>query len=253
MKNLDYVVNICQMDLQDYSSNQYQRLLQYAIMGFRDLHLYTMPTIKVAYLTPNDAMVADLPIDYEYYTKIGVCIGGQIWTLTVNDDMCLSRQFDGCGEMIVETNAITLDTIQNQLNANIWYFAPHFRNGQYVGEMYAMGGGFNELGYFRIDHEKNRIQFQSTVPRTQIVMEYKSNGAEKSGETVIPTATVPAIRSFVHWQMNEFDRSVGAGEKERLKLAYYNEFEKVKFLNWSFTKDEYLDECYANIYMTVKR
>lgn len=253
MKNLNYVIHQVQVDLQDYSSNQYQRLLQFGIMGFRDLHWLVLPEIKVAYLTPNDALVADLPLDFDYYTKVGVCIGGQVWTLSTNKDMCLSRQTDGCGVDIPEPATLSIAAVTQQNIATGYYFAPSFRNGQYVGELYGLGGGFNELGYFRVDYEKNRIQFQSTVPKTEIVLEYKSNGADKSGDTVVPTNCVPAIRAYIHWQLAEFDKTVPGGEKARKQQLYYTEFEKVKFLKWSFTMDEYLDEVYANIHMTVKR
>lgn len=253
MKNLDYVVSLVQMDLQDYSSNSYQRLLQYSIMGYRELHWLVMPGVKVAYLMPNDALVADLPPDFEYYTKIGVNIGGQVWTLTVNNDMVLSRRTDGCGDEVVENGTPELTAIENQDGTSFWYFAPHFRNGQFVGEMYGLGGGFNELGYFKIDETKNRIQFQSVVPKNEIILEYKSNGAENSGATVLPTTAVAAVRAYIHWQLAEFDRTFAPSEKERRRQLYFNEFEKVKFIQFVFTKDEYLDECYANIHMTVKR
>src|SRR5258705_3965293 len=96
-KNLFYVLHLVQMDLDDYATNRVQKYLQYCIMGYRDLHLYAMPNIKVAYLTPNDALVADLPQDYERYTKIGMCLNGQIWTLTLNPDLCLTHRLSNCG------------------------------------------------------------------------------------------------------------------------------------------------------------
>lgn len=257
MKNLNYCVNMVLVDLQDYASDQFQRILQYALMGFRDLQLFTMPNIKVAYLEPNDALIADLPQDYEYYTKIGVCIGGQIWTLSVNKDMCLVRETDGCGIDVPKTlgDISFTNAINTPTDSGGWgyYYSPHFRNGQYVGELYSMSGGLNELGYYKIDYAMNRIQFASMVPKTSIILEYKSNGADKGGDTVIPSAAVAPIRAYIHWQLGEFDKTVGVGEKERRRQMYYAEFEKFNFYNWIFTKDEYIDSTYQHIYSAVKR
>lgn len=251
MKNLTYVVSQVQADLQDYSSDQFQRLLQYAILGFRELHLYLMPNIKVAYLEPNDALVADLPQDYEYYTKIGVCINGQIYTLSVNNDMCLVRETDGCGIDVAKTLGDI--AIPGNHFTYGYYFSPHFRNGQFVGEMYSLGGGSNELGYYTIDYNLNRIQFASMVPKTSIILEYKSSGADKGGDTIIPAAAVAPIRSYIHWQLSEFDRTMGMGEKERKRQHYLVEYEKFHFYNYVFTPDEYIDSTYHHIYTAVKR
>jgi hypothetical protein len=201
----------------------------------------------------NDVLQVDLPVDYEYYTKIGVVINGQIWTLTRNNDIALQRKRDDCGNEELTTSQGCVENLVSQNTAAGFYYAPAFRNGQYVGEKYSMGGGLNELGFYRIDVERNRIQFASVMPKTQIVMEYKSNGVEKSGSTVIPSAAIAPIRAGIHWQLAEFDKTVGAGEKERLRQMYYNEVEKLKFFSYSFTMDEYLDATYHHIYSSVKR
>lgn len=253
MKNLNYVTSLVKMDLDDFSSSRDQKYLQYAIMGFRDLNLHTMPNIKVAYLQPNDAMVAPLPDDYEYYTKIGMCIAGQVWTLSVNRDLCMHHNLDTCGLPIDEVSKVNLNEVDQIGIYGRYQFSPHFRHGQYVGEMYGLGGGFNDLGYYRIDHEMHLIQFSSLLPKSEIVLEYKSNGADRGGESLIPGMCVEAIRAYVHWQLAEHDRTYSDSSKERKRGLFRDEHSKLRDLVFSFTMDEYLDSTYQAIKSTVKR
>jgi hypothetical protein len=226
--------------------------MQFAIHGFRKLNLYIMPNVDVAYLTPNDALVADLPVDYEKYLKIGVNVGGKIWTLTVANDGALSRKYD-CGEEVSPAPVPLSTVLTTQDVSDVFWYVPHFRNGQYVGEMFSQGGGLNAAGYYRIDNEKNRIQFYSVVPKTEIYLEYKSNGLDKNGKTLIPSAAIDPIRAYIHWQLAEFDKTVSESGKARKKQIYEDAYELFNFYNWHFTEDEYYDHTYEHIKQTIKR
>ena len=70
--NLDYAVNQCLVDIEDYDMAQYQRFLQFANLGYTDLNLFVTQNVKVAYLKINDNKTVDLPNDFMDYLKIGV-------------------------------------------------------------------------------------------------------------------------------------------------------------------------------------
>lgn len=236
--NLNYVVNLVLMDLDDYSLTKYKKFLQYAILGYQDLNLYIMQNIKVAYLTVKDNKTADLPIDFIDYTKVGFDNGGKVTSLALNENLMLPRLTDNCGNV---TNENTGDCNTDGLvfpNYG-YYFAPHYRNGQYVGELYSGVGDGNTSGHFRLDRDRMQIAFSSDLATSTVILEYKSSGVSGDGSTNVPRQYIEALRSYIHWQRKEYNDKVAMGEKERLKQRYWNEFEKVKDLELSFTIDEY--------------
>jgi len=203
--NIDYAVNQCLVDIEDYDLAQYQRFLQFAYLGYTDLNLFVTQNVKVAYLRINDNKTVDLPNDFIDYLKIGVEINGQVWTLTLNDDMLLPRSTDACGETTPPDLRTIGDNVDGTEQPNYgFYFASHFRNGQYVGESYGIGGGFN-MAYFRIDHERRQIAFDSEIPDGTIILEYKSSGVKADGSTVIPRKVIPALTAYIHWRRLQYN------------------------------------------------
>jgi hypothetical protein len=238
--NLDYIVNRVLMDLDDPTMRYYKKYLQYAIDGYMDLNLYTMQNIKVAYLPVKENKTVDLPSDYIDYTKIGFNQGGSIGVFSVNNDLILPRDTDDCGNVV---NDNTGDCNPDDLvfpNYG-YYFAPHYRNGQYVGELYSGIGNFNPNGKYRIDLDRRQIAFNSDVTTDTVILEYKSSGVSGDGSTNVPRQCVPALVAFVHWKRREYNDKVAQGTKDSLMNRYYTEFEKLRYLEFSFTVEEYFD------------
>lgn len=251
MKNINYVVSLVQLDLQDYTTHNVSRMLQYCIHCYKNILLYkTNKSVEVAYLTPNDANNAPWPKDYEYYTKMAINIGGQLVTLTLNPDIPLTRRYE-CGEEVAENFSNDLLRIDPFLYTYGYYYAPHYRNGMYVGEMYSMGGGFNEAGYFRVDHGLKQFQFYN-VPRSEIILEYVAD-KNVSGSTLIQNMDVEVMRAYAHWQMLEHDRKVPMYEKER-KLGLFNAaLQNRVAIEYTLNMSDYLDLSYSSSRSAPKR
>jgi hypothetical protein len=240
------------MDLDDYSMTKYEKFLQYCIDGYMDLNLFTMQSVKVAYLTVKDNKTADLPSDYIKYTKIGFNNRGSFEVLGLNDDLMLTRSKDDCGNPVNDNvNGCENDTLL--FPSYGYYFAPHYRNGQFVGELYAGAGSYTGNGMYRIDHNMRQIAFSSDLAADTIILEYKSSGVSGDGSTFIPRQCAPALIAFIHWKRREYNDKVAQSEKERLKNNYYIEFEKLRDLEFSFTIEEYLDARRSTYAMIPKR
>jgi len=256
MKNLNYCVSLVQMDLDDYTTHRQQKYLQYAIMGYRELKLRANNNVAVAYLTPNAVMNAVLPKDFAYYTKVGINVGGQIITLSVNKDIVVEDRYDDCGNpyssALQAAEACSVEDIAGRYNGG-YYYAPHYRNGQFVGEMYGVGGGFNDMGYFKINTDLNLIQFSREVPRVEIILEYASDASSVNGGTLIPTIIADTIRNFIHWQMVEYDNSVSLNEKYNAYGRFNASFQKYKEILLTPTVEEYLDASWSTTSSSVKR
>ena len=253
--SLEYIVHRVLMDLEDNSMRYYKKFMQYAIDGYTELNLYSIETIRVAYLEVNqNTKQADLPADYLFYTKIGYNKGGVAHTLSLNEDLMLVRNTDACGNG-VNDNLTDSGTILNSasLPYSGYYYSPHYRNGQFVGELYGGRGNQNNAGYYRIDKQRRKIVFNSEISLDEVILEYKSSGVEADGSTIVSREYVRTLVAYVHWQRKEHKDKVPQSEKARLMQRYIDEEKKVRRLELGFTIEEYLDVTRNSYRQTPKR
>lgn len=242
-KNLDYVVHKVMADLRETNTKNYPFYLNWAFDGYQDMNLYANPKIVTKWINISGTNTICLPSDYVDYISIGINICGRLYLLGLNNNMVLNRK-DEC-EVPIETIATKSPNITGE---GIWpfyyFFSGAFRGGQYVGEQYAMGGGWSSRGYYKIDPERKEIQFQSVVPRSEIILEYRSTGIDCDGTVEVPYAAVPAIKAFIHWQRIENNDKESLADKRGKERLYGIEFNNFRKLKQRFTIQEYLDAKY---------
>ena len=253
-KNLDYVVALVQNDLRDYGTASYVRYLQFAINGYRELNLAAMPNIKVEYIELDDNYMLELPKDFIDYTAIAVVVQNRLVTLTLNNRIPLARKKDECGELIVQSvTSGSEDSVAGISPLYGYYFPSHFRNGQYVGEAFSMGGGFNSRGYYRLDYDNNRIQFSNVVPNKEIVLEYKADVDGLDGASVLPLDLCPVLQGYVHYMLRFHDKRESGGRTAEAYNEYMRQFRMYRRRKFAFTIEEFLDSKYRTIKSTPKR
>lgn len=236
-------VNNVMAELQETSDRQFQRYLQFGYRAFSDLNLFVLPILKATSIMMDDNLGIDLPKDFISYKTIGVCIGGEIITLTQDNEICLPRKVDECCKPIIEQ--ITTPAPSEILS---YYFLPFWRNGKYVSEQYGIMGGINGRGYFRVDTEKHRIQFASVVPKAEIILEYKSNNIEDcDGSLAVPEESIEAIIQYIHWKRLQNNPKIPVYEKNRAREDYFIQYKKMQIFNQQFTASEYRDNRYSSI------
>lgn len=199
MKNLAYCVASVQADLEDYASHGKKRLCHFANKGYRDLGFKGDNRVKTVYIAPNEVYKGSLPTDFAYHTKIGVNYHGQWITLTKNDNLFTSVPLDECGNDIFD---VVSDGAIPSEQCSLFY-APHWRSGNFVGEMYSAGGGFSSLGGFKIDNHNNIIQFDPKYPKMMYAVEYVSDGSDADGSTLIPTIAVDYITKYIKHEIED--------------------------------------------------
>src|SRR5687767_600637 len=141
VKPLIYIPQVVAMDLNDPTTTHIQRYLQWAIMGVREVNMWAVNNVKVAYIEMNANKTITLPLDYLKYTKIGLCVGttdcSRIVTLSLNNDLCLQRERDDCGDDIINAVASTTNDESIQAYYQTYYpYIDHYHNGQYVAGVY---------------------------------------------------------------------------------------------------------------------
>lgn len=246
-RTLSYVIKSVMNRLKEYNTKNYEYYMQLAVEGLKELNIYdNAKNIEVAYLTMDAMNTVALPVDFIDYSKIGIVINGQVWTLTVNEKIALPR-LEKCGEKI---GNIAAGSPNDTYEGYVW--ADHFKDGQYVGGLYGVGGGFN-MAYYRVDESKRRIIFNGSVPKGEIVLEYISSGIKKRGGTMIREIFIEPLRRWVLWQRVEHDNRVPLAEKDRKERQFYEAVEKTRGFENSFTADEYRDMLYSTTYQAPKR
>jgi hypothetical protein len=253
LSNINTVVSyvLDDMDAQDKYDQYGEKIAQLAIRGFIDMNIHYSPTnIKVVYLTINNNRRVTIPNDYVDYTKIGINIGGTIWTLTANPNMVLDRA-SCCNldirEVVSGGGAVPAGGIGG------FYYAPHYWKGNYVGGMWGAGGGWNDA-YYRIDVENRQIQFDGFFPQNcQVILEYKSTGINFNTETVIPRQYVEPLVAYIHYKLGSSNKELKNYDKEKLEQDYINQMEKLTMFNTTTTLDEIMDVLYASYTQLPKR
>lgn len=212
---------------------QYERMEQFAFECYQqELKLRSMASIEVYREVIPPVGVINLPPDYIRYTKIGICRGGRIYTLTLDETLCKSKP-QICASL-------------EQQTAVEYPIAPHYFNGVYYGydlpALFMAGGGVNRDGYYRVDDDKKVIYLDSKLTGTELIVEYQSSG-NVTGQTLVPEMYIDPMRYYIAWKMYEYDpQMVQLAEREYQRFAAY--FTEAGIQRNMFTLDELLDVLY---------
>jgi hypothetical protein len=232
---------------QDYSLKSYKRYVQILIEGYGELNLWHLGFgMEVVYLHMTAAKTVALPSDFITYQKIGIPINGKLRVLTNKENILLPRTFD-TGEAVGNT-----DSGDDEGNTDILFFQSHFRGGVFTAGLYGLTGGIDDC-YYRVDWENRQIVFSGETPRSEIVLEYFSNGLKPDGSSLIPREAVPALRSYLDFVVTENDPRAAYNEKERKKTLWEEEVSALRHFELSFTSEEFRRAIYSSARQSIKR
>ena len=252
-KTLDYVVQNVMLDLAETGSREYQRYLQWAIRGIKEMGKWTNINIKTIVL-PVENGIADLPDDYMRYTKIGlpVTLGNktEILILGQNPDLAKNRQLDECGSSVTEAVGNMSSGNETGLNS-VLFFSNYFRNGQFVAGMYGLGGGFTSKTY-DIDEERHQVIFSSDIPSGFVMLEYISTGVNVHGDTLIKEPAIETLIAWIHWKRLEHKKNTPMWERTEKRLMYVSHLTRLRKFTTVFTAQEYLDIARKSFQQTPK-
>lgn len=232
----------------DTDYKYYQRNMRLANAAFRDLALNIVPITKSFTAEIDGTKSVDVPNDFVYYTKIGVCRNGRIITLSLDNELCQEEQSCGCHSQ-EEAEAMMDAIASGTLTPTYGYPFYGYDGGYPIGELYGYAGGFNVFGFYKFEKAKNRILFHGLRIGEVVIIEYKSNGVG-NGASVVPTECEEAIVNFILWKANE---KMNPSFSDRAYRNYKIQYEKLRKIYGSFTESEWKDSSYRGIKSTVKR
>ena len=240
----DYAIkNVIQEMLIEHGEtqmNKYSLMLVHGISGLRemDLDVSGVPTIVALNIDANTDTV-QLPGDYINYVKIGICgADGSVHALGLNASMCLPRSYDACGNPgHSQDSGAVVPVFYGSMDG----YADNYRNGEFSGRMFGIGGGLNPNGYYRIDRERWTINLSDyPVGTDHIVLEYISS-LKKVGENfMVHPFIVQALKDWMWWKSIVYNPNRSLGEKDMARNEYFNSRRLARKRFNAATQDEYL-------------
>jgi hypothetical protein len=203
---IDQVVEETLLTLPESQRNERERrrFLNFAVSGLRYLRSFVTKDGKVREkVTPNSLNRISFPDDMEEFLALYVPVNGKIWKLTRNNEIIPTKTVVGIDESYDEDYGEGVEQPIVEL------------------DNFAASNDVNLEGYYTIDYENKEIIINSNR-KTELVLEYISNGIGLSSISNVPAKYVKALTAWILWKDVFFDRSVALN----IKVLYENEFKK---------------------------
>ena len=265
----DFIIT---MDSDDYISNVNDAAIRnIALRGIREFGFDVTSRIRSLKRTVESNGTVTLPDDYVDLSKIGVVVDGIVYVLGENKNINMNQIIEAAvdnvistedsegGTLPIEANVIQnrdddgTDTAGSNGTGNNDYDFYVFQNYLYqggLGRLYGSGGA-HLRGYYRINLEQNRIELDTDIDVSEVVLEYIADEA-RSTYPVINVYAEEALRCYMYYKLCERKTTVPAGEKARARQEYYNERRKAKARMNNFTKTEALKTIRQNFKQSPK-
>jgi len=243
----DYkLLEICQeWILENGKSENYRaRVYTIALSGLRELHLDVNGIVKIVEMCINDNDTVDLPNDFVNYRKIGIVgADGNIHSLGRDTDMSL---LPACG---IEGREISLGNNGNPFDG-MPYMGP-FGSMNGNGGLFAVGGGNNNIGYYKLNRKTNQLWLTGLNTLSQlgftrvnsIVMEYIADINSDGDDFIVHPFAIQAIKRWISWSLDD---------SEKKRREYYNALRICKARYGSSTIDEWYAALRAKNTATVR-
>lgn len=231
MITLDKIVREYLIESGSMSEHKYARMLQIAISGLRELNMDVSGIPKTVYLDLDFSTYSvNLPEDFISHVFIGFCENGRMVSFGKNDAICTGNTYDDCGNLLI--------SYQNTGNA-VLEIDGIYRNGEFIGGIFGLGGGNNANGYYKIDINSGRIFF-SNINQSEILLEYLGSPQKINGEHVIHEYEAEAIKAWMYWKEIYRDKNIAVSQKEAAKQEYIRNKGLAQRRRSSFTIEEAL-------------
>lgn len=238
---LSSIVDELLIELGESQTNKAARFYQLGLSFLRKTHFNTDGVPKVVELVINDNDTANLPSDYVRYTRIALCCGGRLYSLGIDNTLCLNKSYNDCGVPIGHSNQFNSNT--NLDIAQGFYTGPfiadNFVNGEFVGRMFGIGADNNCNGYYRIDTENNQILFANLAQTSSVILEYLADVSAVDEDFQVHPFAVEALKDWMHWKYKQRCNKP-LGEQQLAREDFYNSNRLMRMMFNSSTNDEWV-------------
>jgi len=219
--NIDEVINDFQLMIDDTSYDKEAQIYQLrliALQGLRELKFDVEQEVNTATFTVDSTTLqVTLPDNYVKLLRVGF------------------KGSDGNFHSLGSNPNLSLDAgIEPQAGNSTNDDNPNYSLD--VGRKFGIGGGNNKLGYYRINHNDDTINFSSGLAGKELFLEYLSDGASADVQRVHKFCE-EALRAYIYYKYIQRKRGIPANEKQMAKRAFYNEKRLSRARMMSFSKE----------------
>lgn len=220
----DQIINSVLLRIGDLDLLRYNEAVDFFIDIYRDTQTFYVSQTKDVVLDISPIGVVCLPDDFVDYVKIGVPIGGSIFTFTRRGDI-IRLETDPLGNNVNTDMGEGEDVIVNDL------------------ETLAVGG-YNPEGYFDFDKTNNRILVRNYNENTsQVILRYVTTGIDTMESTYVPSEAINMIKAELEYKLELRNPKLTNGVKALMLETVDRETEKLNSYNLP-TLEEFIDVIY---------
>lgn len=233
--SMDSIVKSAIIDTGDNTEHAYQSFLHWGFQCARDLSFDTALEIKTVRLTMSDAKTINLPNDLVDYTKVGVVIGDRVKVYIVNTRLEIANDVDECG------NPVDKPTTNYLYGGGyLGSFGGYYFMNYLGGTIFGYGGTCNNPGYCVLDKARNQISFSSEVDKTDVYLEYITDGVNPDGESLVQRYCEQAVIYYILWKRKERSQRFPMTEKIHARKLYYNELRLARARLTAFSLEDFI-------------
>ena len=233
-KSIADLVDEASANLAEYHGHYFGSLYNYAVDCLKMFNYDYTNTPKEVYLPVDQALKrVILPGDFVNYLGVGYEHNGNIIMLGYNGRMTRPKA-DSCG-----VESLGVGGIPEGLKHMPWndedptvfegYPYPYtgwagwaVAGGATLTNYYAMGGGWNVKGYYKVHKDKGYIDFNPDLNLTEIILVYTTNGFKPGEQNMLPEMMWLAMKHYVKWQFFSELANISGGRELRDWIAKAN-------------------------------
>jgi hypothetical protein len=182
--------------------HRYEQFKKWAIQAYRDFRFDISQEVKTVQmsLTAWKAIDLDLIPDYIDWAIIGLRVNGEILAFENNEDLSLyfdDENTDGFPDIQPTDNNYVYDPTDPQTRNGYWFWNSNSK-GEDSGGIFGLAIKDNGRGYFRVNKERNEIQFNPRIASTtKIYMEYICDGFDPGVKTMVNIYAAKCIELYI--------------------------------------------------------
>jgi hypothetical protein len=249
-ETIDNIVKGVCMDLGE-GEERYEQYLHWALEAHKDWHLDQAKEIKTVQIDLTPYKAAALPDDFVDWTKVGIKCGNTILTFAKDNYMPFPEDNDGDNVVDVDEDCPRFDvgdySVVDANGYSLNSFSHYYYNtlndkGQDTGNLFGLTAKDNYQGYFRLNKEREEIQFRSRILNLEtIYLEYISNGYNPCGMSYVHPYAAKLINLYVHWMRKKHNRLSARWQIDDAKTDYWQEHDRVSGRMFDLTAEDILE------------